>query len=639
MDPAPPPVAPLDPPPTPSSSAPAVPLVPKEKKKTRTRYTEEEDEAILAGVKIHGRCWKLVLGHGLGVFHETRKSTDISTRYSLLLKKTLKPSSTEAATTAMDIDIDMDWSPDPMDQLQKSETVVLASTTPTNGDLDGAPSSVNTSTEKFFQQTPPIPTIDTITTNGIPLIGMPIPIIGMPSDQFASLFDDSLFPDVSTPPIPAASPPSSVVVLTSEITRLKKELDEMRNRLLAGLPPTAAVPAAVRSALPATPPLPTDDDPKLTAEYSLADLKTEFKARFAKVSQKTLRGLYAASKTNKADLLRILCVGSTVISKSGRMERVAALTADMESKIAAIKASVASAESSLEAVRAPLVEHGLSALRELWDENAGKREEATEKAAEKRNKAKRKREEEEAEQGKKTEAAVKSMHIHSHPTVHSCNLAMTTDIEGRTAGASCGACGRDPCFVTCTACNFDLCKPCLELSDEERERLRAAKEEAGRQQQRVREEAEAKTEREYEEAEAKREREKELPLTAQYELKFGTVKACVKSPPKKNCDQGNGLGFTVYQGDSWESWGKSGTNTTWCNSYASVEDANARARFLFWTEHESTRDLDEVEEWGCDESFVGKGRLAKFLFDKSNFDGGDWYMAVIPDDGFDMLRN
>ena len=249
-----------------------------------------------------------------------------------------------------------------------------------------------------------------------------------------------------------------------------------------------------------------------------------------------------------------------------------------------------------------------------------------------------------------------ALHTKRSP-VHGCALAPSSRLVARIEGAvrlrlenspragddtrdkyaRCDHCGEQGLFVggvvwSCTACDWDICKDCYECA-----LMPPAEASAFREAKRAREKKELREAREAEKRREAAERKREE------EALVGKVPAHARDPPRANRTR-SGKGFTVWRAHGFENngWhrGNPPIDKEFDTSYATVAEANARARFVFYRDdpwglgasrfRESCRD-------SCDDIVKSKTKDGLRAYECAPPDSGTWKVGVVPDAAFGHL--
>ena len=337
----------------------------------------------------------------------------------------------------------------------------------------------------------------------------------------------------------------------------------------------------------------------IVKSMKVADLKEEAVARGIEV--KTL------AKINKGELLNMLVEGSTCITKTNAWGEV---------------------------------------LR-LREQFAKERREAEELQNQRREEMYRKSEKEEKERQEKLKAAREKErteeiskqahhHTHHHPKVHSCKLAETSDLQfhgsPRIYNARCSECSHFSTEYTCEKCEFHICQACFkEKTMTPKEKRDEAKRNAALEKKRQEEQAKVIRMRE----EAEKERRKKWEPKAHFKPK-------IFDPPDKNLDpDGNKKkGFTVWCSDGYGYDGfhsyEGSPDKEWDSTYATKEDANERARYLFYWKNPWGHEPEHImEEEEVDKT--SKDGLVTYV--ASPPDSTTWTVSVVPDAAFKYMEN
>ena len=322
------------------------------------------------------------------------------------------------------------------------------------------------------------------------------------------------------------------------------------------------------------------------------------------------------AKMNKDTLLENLCVGSARLTKTDAWQEITSLRAKYQSQ----------REDSAEKDR-------------IAQEKERQREE------EKWRRQEELRRQQEAERMKKLmierageKASQAAKHTHSFPKVYPKNLAKSCELmlkgNPRTRQYTCC----DICrhyitpLYTCEEDDFDICAECFRVeSMSEKEKAAEAKRKAKEAKDAADRAARMREERE----KAEEERQKKL-------LQENNFKPHIYNLSKRSLDpKGNGSkGWTVwcsdgYGNDGWHSY--EGPPTKHFDStFATREDANARAKYLFYWKNSYGF---SVEEMRCQE--VGKRESGEGLVEYTVHpdDSTTWTVAVVPDSAFPYLEN
>ncbi|KAJ1557511.1 hypothetical protein HK405_015845 [Cladochytrium tenue] len=237
----------------------------------------------------------------------------------------------------------------------------------------------------------------------------------------------------------------------------------------------------------------------------------------------------------------------------------------------------------------------------------------------------------------------KQLHCHSLPAVHSCPLAISSSLalngRPRSTTAVCNlrkfCCTTRP-FRSCDECNFDVCQACADLAA-----LPAAEQDARRA---AHDRAVAERERQMRNLWAEQEREQQLSedrkaaADRQLVAKLDASGAHIKNPPAANRNPQKLLAYVVWSSNGYDSDKFHGYNEPpekeFDSTYASKEDANARATFLFYQKNiwglspqeMLDEDVDERTNDGCD------------YYEVRPEDSERWKVGVVPKAAFAFLN-
>ena len=254
-------------------------------------------------------------------------------------------------------------------------------------------------------------------------------------------------------------------------------------------------------------------------------------------------------------------------------------------------------------------------------------------------------EKEQAEKEKRRCAEMQSQegkHMHDFPAVHGCKLAKTKDLIFlcNPRHATCSECntgerswfyqGASSCtpIYTCEKCDFDVCSACFK-------RMSMTPKEKKAEEARVKRmrKIEEKEQREQAEEERIKQEEEEEIHNRKWNAKIN-FKPSIINPPNSNIDpNGNKMkGYTVwcsdgYGNDGWHHY-EGPPDKEFDTTYATIEDANARARYLFYWKNPwglPPEDIDAEEE--ISESI----RHGLNTFKSHPPDSSIWTVAVVPD--------
>ena len=339
---------------------------------------------------------------------------------------------------------------------------------------------------------------------------------------------------------------------------------------------------------------------RISKKLTMVELKEEAECRG--LEKKTL------PKT-KADLLAHLVEGSIYLKKTDAWKQVEALKEQMERE------------------KDDLLVHARVAQR-LEDEKRQERQ-------------CKKEEKERAEREKQRMLELtqqRSLHKHYFPLVHGHPLARSSELMHHTnsrcySHVSCETC---ECFTTplytCESCDFDICSRCFQRANMSKKELTAL--EAKEQKEaKARHRAEEKHQEQLRKQEEKEEKERIARWDATKQFK----KSIVNPPDKNKVPTGNKMiGFTVwcatgYQDDGFHS-GNGPLIYEFESTWKSAEDANARARYMFYWKNCWGIYPDEMEETGESTEEWEQDGFKHFTYIAG--DSCEWSVGVVPDLAF-----
>ncbi len=416
-----------------------------------------------------------------------------------------------------------------------------------------------------------------------------------------------------------------------EAKTVKKELESHRKAVLE------AVKEANAGVEPPTKRQKTGKQAKggtIVKSMKVAELKEEALARGIDVKE--------LASMNKDALLNALVVGSPRITKTDAWDEIVTLRktfADERQKAAQLERQRQKEAAELERQR----------REEIYRRQEQQRREEERKSREQREKA---RAEEISKQGEFHSLKVPK-------NVHECKLAFTKDLRlhgsPRSYNATCDECGsRYNVEYSCDQCDFDICNKCFkEKTMTPAEKKAEAKRKAAEEKERQK--AKAEWRRQAEEEEAKR-RKKWDP-----KMHFAD-KIVNPSDKNKDPDGNKSKGFTVwcsdgYGNDGWHSY-EGAPAKEFDTTYATKEEANDRARFLFQWKNPWGLGAEEFEDLICSEKSTKTGlsipkQFRNYESEVTNTstkdgmityavtpaDSTTWTVSVVPDAAFAYLDN
>ena len=324
------------------------------------------------------------------------------------------------------------------------------------------------------------------------------------------------------------------------------------------------------------------------------------------------------TKMNKDTLLENLCVGSARLTKTDAWQEILAVRAKYQSQ------------------REDAAEKKLAAQ----EAERRRQEEEWQRQEELRLKQEAERRAKLIEERAKEKASQAAKHTHSFPKVHPKRLAKSCELmlKGRPRNRQYICCDKCRHYTTplwtCEEDDFDICGECFRVENmTEKEKAVEAKRRAKEAKKAAEEAARM---REEEEKEEKERQKKWLPEN--------NFKPHIYMLSKKNLDPGgNGSkGWTVwcsdgYGNDGWHSY--QGPPTKHFDStFATKEDANARAKYLFYWKNSYGYGVEEMHDhcWEGNKRETGEG-LVEYTVHPD--DSTIWTVAVVPDSAFPYLDN
>ena len=331
---------------------------------------------------------------------------------------------------------------------------------------------------------------------------------------------------------------------------------------------------------------------------------------------------------NKGRLLEVLGVGSALIVKTEAWRQIVLLRAKFENE-------------------RQVAEEKRRAAEELENERQHQLYLKQQKEA---RECQLKREKEEQEKRKKVRAAEiisqREQHVHRYPTVHGCKLAKTSELMMHGTTRTYNRINCDDCrnFIwsndakfTCEECDFDICQDCFkEKTMTPEEKKAEAKMKADLEKERREREAE----------ERRLQKEEEAKRMAKWDPKK-QFKSSIIEPTDKNVDpDGNKMkGYTVwcsdgYGNDGWHSY-EGPPDKEFDSTYKTKDDANERARYLFYWKNPWGQTAQEILEGGyCGgEDHHKSMKNGLVTYEDTPDDSTTWTVAVVPDAAFAYLEN
>ena len=332
----------------------------------------------------------------------------------------------------------------------------------------------------------------------------------------------------------------------------------------------------------------------------------------------------------KADLLHFLVEGSIHLCETDAWKQMKALKEQIErERPSLLEASLASKLSH----EAKVEEQRRFREKKLEEERRVREQQKEEE--------RRKEREEQAERRQTEIENQRAFHIHSYPFVHAHQLAATRSLSlncrPRAEHASCEYCGQNVDWYfpatntalpiwTCEACDFDICRFCFEKqnrSPAEKEKLRVAERKRRlEEERRLRKRIECK------------ERKENIKWDASQQFKN-----CIIQPALKNKKpDGNKLkGYTVSCAEGYHNTrfhtGNGPPVNEFDTTWSKVEDANARARYLFFWKNCWGMDPQELDN----EEIEVTERDGLKTYHAEPDDSGYWTVSVTPDVAFRHL--
>lgn len=372
----------------------------------------------------------------------------------------------------------------------------------------------------------------------------------------------------------------------------------------------------------------------IVKSMKVAELKEEALARGIDVKE--------LASMNKDALLNALVVGSPRITKTDAWGEIITLRktfADERQKAAQLEMQRQREAAELERQR----------REEIYRRQEQQRREEERKWKEQREKA---RAEEISKQGEFHSLKVPK-------NVHKCKLAFTKDLclhgSPRSYNAACTECGsRYNVEYSCEQCDFDICNKCFkEKTMTPAEKKAEAKRKAAEEKERQKAAAEWR----------RREEEEEAKHLKKWDPKTHFADKIVNPSDKNKDPDGNkSKGFTVwcsdgYGNDGWHSY-EGAPAKEFDTTYATKEEANDRARFLFQWKNPWGWGAEEFEErLICSEKSTKTGlAIPKQFWNEYEVtntmikdgmvtyavtpaDSTTWTVSVVPDAAFTYLDN
>ena len=372
----------------------------------------------------------------------------------------------------------------------------------------------------------------------------------------------------------------------------------------------------------------------IVKSMKVAELKEEALARGIDVKE--------LASMNKDALLSALVVGSPRITKTDAWDEIVTLRktfADERQKAAQLERRRQQEAAELERQR----------REEIYRRQEQQRREEERKWKEQREKN---RAEEISKQGEFHSLKVPK-------NVHKCKLAFTKDLclhgSPRSYNTACTECGgRYDVEYSCEQCDFDICNKCFkEKTMTPAEKKAEAKRKAAEEKERQKAAAEWR----------RREEEEEAKHLKKWDPKTHFADKIVNpSDTNKDPDGNKSKGFTVwcsdgYGNDGWHSY-EGAPAKEFDTTYATKEEANDRARFLFQWKNPWGWGAEEFEErLICSEKSTKTGlAIPKQFWDEYEVtntrikdgmvtyavtpaDSTTWTVSVVPDAAFAYLDN
>ena len=220
------------------------------------------------------------------------------------------------------------------------------------------------------------------------------------------------------------------------------------------------------------------------------------------------------------------------------------------------------------------------------------------------------------------------LHVHDYPRIHSHPLAntMMLKMNGKSRDACCELCGRSqPIQCTYETCDFDICRFCFNKNNmtyEERERQERERNVMRLEEESVRVRQESQRRMTLLEKERETEERRMIDRASEH---FGMAIIC-PSDEKLDSNANKLRGYTVWcsVGSRWDGPPKKEFDSTWKTS----NDANKRARYLFFWKNIFERDPDDM--WTDEESAIN----GLIFYSVQPDDDQCWSVGVVPDVAF-----